>query len=59
MAQLKPRGRLLSAPSVAGVSDDSKKENTKYAKSKRIITPARKEQNRVAQRLYRKLWIAN
>ncbi|KUL87984.1 hypothetical protein ZTR_03961 [Talaromyces verruculosus] len=53
MAQLKPRGPLLSGPSVAGVSDDCKNDNTKHPKSKRIITPARKEQNRVAQRLYR------
>lgn len=58
MAQLHPRGPLLSTPTVADVSGDCKNENSKDKKSKRVITPARKEQNRVAQRLYRKLRIA-
>lgn len=59
MARLHPRGPLLLTPTVAGVSDDRKNENNKDKKSKRVITPARKEQNRVAQRLYRKFWIAS
>lgn len=54
MAQLHPGAPLLLAPTVAGNSDECEKAKTRHTKTKRIITPARKEQNRVAQRLYRK-----